>query len=402
MGNFRIEFNDIVDGVRGQPGRAGLSVLAIAVGTVALTLLLAALGGLREKARHMVEEFGVNVIAVVSENHPQRPAMTGILTERHADLLAKNLSSCRASTARFFSPSQSDQHDLLRIVATDGAMNDVRGWRLLRGRFLDDGDLRGFARNAVIASDLSAFPGWDLGQVVRLKDTPFTIVGIVATGAGSLDADDAAAASLSGRRAVFVPRTTARQWLDASGANAHAVDAVFIRAPDGMDLGAAQARAQRILGAPDAACPDCSWITPERLLAGVHRMESAILLTIGTVSLLCLALGGATLAALMVAGVRDRIPEIGLRRSLGASPRDIASLFVVEGLLVAAVGAISGVLLSHIFLLLTQSILPCPIRLGMVTLTVPILLSLLVGGLASYRPAMTAAQIAPAEALRNE
>jgi ABC-type lipoprotein release transport system permease subunit len=38
----------------------------------------------------------------------------------------------------------------------------------------------------------------------------------------------------------------------------------------------------------------------------------------------------------------------------------------------------------------------------MVTLTVPILLSLLVGGLASYRPAMTAAQIAPAEALRNE
>ena len=80
MGNFRIEFNDIVDGVRSQPGRAGLSVLAIAVGTVALTLLLAALGGLREKARHMVEELGVNVIAVVSENRPQRPSMAGILT----------------------------------------------------------------------------------------------------------------------------------------------------------------------------------------------------------------------------------------------------------------------------------------------------------------------------------
>ena len=104
----------------------------------------------------------------------------------------------------------------------------------------------------------------------------------------------------------------------------------------------------------------------------------------------------------MIANVRERIPEIGLPHALGATTRDIASLFLLECLLISATGALTGLGISHIFLLCTYAILPCPIKLGLGTLILPLLMSLLVGGLASLRPRATAAHIAPADALRNE
>ena len=91
MPRLRASLRDIADDVRARPGRAGLSFLAIAVGMTALTVLLAVLGGLQDRARQIVQELGVNVLAVVQQKpevpNPDQPR----LGDRHVDLLAANL-----------------------------------------------------------------------------------------------------------------------------------------------------------------------------------------------------------------------------------------------------------------------------------------------------------------------
>jgi putative ABC transport system permease protein len=120
------------------------------------------------------------------------------------------------------------------------------------------------------------------------------------------------------------------------------------------------------------------------------------------VALLCLALGGTTLMSLMLANVRDRIPEIGLRRSLGAMPSDIAMLFVAEGCLVTAGASAAGIAAAGAVAALGAGAFPAPVTLGGTAVLIPALASVGLGAIFSWWPARMAARLPPAEALRND
>ena len=83
--HLRATLRDIWDGVRAQPGRVGLSFMAICVGITALTVLVAVLGGLEERSRLMVQEFGVNVFAVVQGKTGERSDRSMVLKKQHAE-----------------------------------------------------------------------------------------------------------------------------------------------------------------------------------------------------------------------------------------------------------------------------------------------------------------------------
>jgi putative ABC transport system permease protein len=120
------------------------------------------------------------------------------------------------------------------------------------------------------------------------------------------------------------------------------------------------------------------------------------------VALLCLVLGGTTMMSLLVANVRDRMTEIGLRRALGAMPADVAALFVMEGCLITGSAALVASTLAHLLLWLFRPLLPVPVHLTVWTWFVPVVVSLGMGVLFSHGPARMAARIQPADALRAE
>jgi putative ABC transport system permease protein len=88
---------------------------------------------------------------------------------------------------------------------------------------------------------------------------------------------------------------------------------------------------------------DVEWVTPESLLQGIRRWQRMVTWTAGSGSALGLLLGAVTLAGMLLTGVRERIPEIGLRRALGARRREIAGLFVVESLVLTIAAALAGI-----------------------------------------------------------
>lgn len=389
---------DVADSIRSQPTRFALSGFAIAVGIVSLVLLLAVLAALNAKSDRLVQDLGADVVGVLA---PDSPKPGEGLLQHHADLVGESFSGIRVSTIRRFFVPTLGTHAQLTVVATDDKLDDIRGWPLAAGRFLDQRDLADGRRHAVVTRALGESWGWKVGNIIYLRDTPFTIVGIVEAGGDALDAEESDPRLALGDRVVMVPRTVRPYWSQSASDPGGTIDALFIK------YGSRRAETfveslRSLLEHPDQKAGTLAWVTSASLLAEVDRLKTSITLTAGAVAALCLALGGTALMSLMIANVQDRVGEIGLRRALGASRLDIAMLFAIESLAVTVVAGIAGTVLAHIILLLTAGSWPMPVSYGPSTILIPPLAAAAIGSLASWWPARSAARIAPAEALRND
>lgn len=392
---------DIWDGLRAQPGRVGLSFLAVAVGMVALTAQRAISAGLQERARHLVSELGANVVAILPPE-TRAEESSAPLTARHAGLLAANLEGRPVSPVRAQRVPAGGLERPLNVVATDGRLAGLRRWSLLDGRFIDRADELAGARHAVITATLASRARWHVGSVITLQNLPFVVVGVMAAGGTGAEGDSPARRLAPGEEAVFVPHTAPLPWSKQESAAARPLDAVFVGGRDDEELASLVEKCRTVLAAPDAGPADFSYVTPATLLAGLRRLQSTIRWSVGSIAALCLLLGGTTLMSLMLANVRDRVAEIGLRRALGARARDVAALFVLESCLVTVAAAAVGGVLAAAVLWPLRDRFPAPLAFSPGTFLVPVLASVGLGVIFSYWPARLASRISPAEALRNE
>ena len=108
-----------------------------------------------------------------------------------------------------------------------------------------------------------------------------------------------------------------------------------------------------------------------------------------------------TLASILTANVRERVPEIGLRLTLGGTPEQIAALFLWESILLSVGAATTGTIAALACLLFVGGSLPVPISLDARVFLIPPTGALVLGIAFAYVPARTAAMIRPSETLRN-
>ena len=392
---------DVLDGIRSQPARVGLAFFAIMIGIIALTVLLAVLGGLKQRSRVLIRELGANVIAVLApDSGPGRKGRW--LDEYHARTLERSLPGSRASFVRRIDVKDDASGKDLRVMLTDDALAAVRGWRIVRGRFFDRRDVETGERYAVVSRGPNDAPGRGVGDILQIHGMPFRIVGMVEAGSGALEGEVNDDRLMIGPDVVLVPQRAGVGWDNEPIQTAHHVDTLFLQIPADVNMETAADIAQRVMAAPDMEVAGLSWVTPSSVLRGIRRLQNAVRLAGGSIALLCLILGGTTLMSLMVANVRDRVGEIGLRRSLGATSADIALLFTTEACLVTAASALAGTVTAFILLWVVRSRFGASLDIGLLTVLIPVAVSLLLGAAFSYWPAKLASRISPSEALRNE
>lgn len=392
---------DVVDGIRAQPARNALSLLAIAIGAGSLAVLIAILGGLNEKAENLVQELGGNVVVALAP-HAASDHAVARLSSQHLALLAKNLPGCVLSGMRIHRVAVPGHTELLSVVATDSALPAIRQWQLRAGRQLDWYDVNHHERNMVISEALGRLWHWNVGDTVLLENTRFTIVGIIATGGGAAEAEFGDPDMVPGERVAVIPHTASRYWVSDPRSIESGFDAIFIGVPAGQQAMIVVDRAQRLLSQPGYALRGLSWVTPESLVRGIRKLQDIIALTVGSIAALCLILGGVTLVSLMVANVRERVTEIGLRRALGATRMDIVVLFVCEAFVITATAGTLGSLAVHLMLIPAVGHFPTPLALGWLSALAPVAVAVSIGMLVASWPARNAARITPAEALRND
>lgn len=391
-------WRDVAAGLKIRAGRTLMAAAAIALGSCALTVLLATVAGLQAHTLAITRVLGSNTLAVLGA--PAGGVPQDRLQATEAAMLAANLPDARVSAVRRDLVAVPGHDRSLDLLSTDDELAAVRGWQVVEGRFLDAGDMTYAERNIVITRSLAQQWRWHVGDVVDMRQVPFTVVGIVDTPAAGLEVTALAPDIVVRDLSAFVPLSVPPDWVAGQPAAPWGVDAIYMRSAAATDMADTQRLAARLLQESHGDNAHFLWITPTTLSAGLDRLRHMVAAVAGGISLLSLILGGITLVSLMMANVQDRIAEIGLRRSVGATPRDVALLFVAEALALTLAAACAGMLAAVLILKLAPR-LPLPTELDALTVCGPLLMGGVLGAFTAWWPARLAARIEPAQALRQ-
>ncbi|WP_246040651.1 ABC transporter permease [Streptomyces cadmiisoli] len=261
----------------------------------------------------------------------------------------------------------------------------VRG-RMTAGRFFDEGDITRHERVAVLGDQAARLLGINSVQnspAVFLRGQSYTVIGIL----GGAEREQQIST------AVILPPTTATDQLGLG-----AVTRVLINTA----LGAAQQVARQ---APIALAPgaeDALTVTapPDLTKArkGVQGDVNGLFLVLGLVSLVVGAIG---IANVTLVTVMERIGEIGLRRALGASRRQVAGQFLVESTTIGLLGGVVGAVLGMVVVVAVSAVKDwTPVLDVRLALGAPVA-GALVGLLAGLYPSLRAAHMEPVDALRS-
>lgn len=389
---------DLAEGFRGYAGRYLLAAFAVTMGIMTFAMLVLIIAGVQTRVDQITAEFGADVVSIVREE--SLSGMRQGLSMDQVDMIRDNYPAMSVAPLRTYQATTLDSPDPVSVIATGPDLVEIRGWTVREGRNLDERDLLGKARVLVASRRMRDDAGWHTGRIVFIDSEPFFVIGMVdpdglREGSGSRPAGVA-----SGERFALIPWSSAMVWRGERHDIGRRLERILLKGR--AEAGEVVESIQNLFAGPDADPGRVSWVTARQLVADLERLRKTVLLGVGSIAGLCLLLGGTTLMSLMVLNVRERIPEIGLRLSLGARRYQISTLFVVEAMLVTAVAGVAGTLLAHAMAGAFGSRLPVSIEPGLSSTLLPAALALVLGALFSWWPARIASRITPSEAIRSD
>ena len=284
------------------------------------------------------------------------------------------------------------------VNGVDADYQQIRDWPVAAGTFFEDADVRALRKVAVLGATVAKnlFPDGDpVGQEIRLRNVPFTIVGVLASKgqtAGGMDQDDI----------VLIPYTTAQTRL--SGSTFIGQILVSAYSPDAIPAAQKEVRtlmreAHRL--APNE--PDDFTVRNQDELAraaqGTTRVMSYLLAAIASVSLV---VGGIGIMNIMLVSVTERTREIGLRLSMGARDIDVLLQFLVEAVVLSLAGGAIGVAMGFAASMAVSHIMGWTAVVTSEAVLMSFGFAAAVGVFFGFYPARKAAALDPIAALRYE
>jgi len=375
--------------MRTRPVRAILSAAGVALGIATMVAVFGISGSSRAQLVAEIDALGTNLLTVtpgqsVTAEIARLPKTAPAMIRRVGPVLAASaIGDVQASVYRNDRIPAVNTGAVTVYSADTSLLRTLQG-HMARGRFLSAATARLPA--VVLGADAASALGIDQadGSVrVWLGNNWFDVIGILERLPLAPELD----------RTALIGQPVAARVLHATG---HPVQ-IYVRTNP-----ASVAAVQAVLPATaDPAAPqDVSVANPADALAARAAATAAfrsLFLGLGAVALL---VGGIGIANVMVIAVLERRGEIGLRRALGASRRHIAEQFLAEAALLAGTGGLAGALLGGFATTIYaaarhwSAVVPVPVLLAAVGI------ALALGAVAGLYPALRAARLAPAEALR--
>jgi putative ABC transport system permease protein len=399
---FRRSLRPSLRAIFAHRARATLALTSVSVGVAAVVVTSAIGTGAQREIARRIESTGSNLLVVRPAQVKRlvaRKTVRGVVTSLvldDYDAIAKltPVAAAAPGAEGNLRVKAGSAAMTTKVLGTSSAFPDVRRFRLRAGRFFDADDDRRASRVAVLGARVSEtlFPGENpVGQEMRIRGVPFEVIGVLQAKGAIGDAGDE-------DDQVLVPIGTALRRVF----NSTWLTTVFVSVADVAEMPKAEAEIGTLLRARHRKPDDFEVQNLTRFLA--IQKETADSLTLLTTGLAALALlvGGTGILALMLLSVKERTGEIGLRRAVGATPRDILVQFLFEATLLAfggwTLGVVVGACGAAAVAFSTRWTIGVPIEALLASFAMAATTGL---GFGAY-PARTASRMPPIEALVAE
>lgn len=388
-----------------HPLRTALSVSGLLVGIAVVIVMVAVSEGAERRVLQRMQAMGTNLVVVNAAparpvaNRPRQVAIHTALRTTDAIAIMQESSLARAA-APAVSRSMLVRWDGINtttaVVGTTPEGLRIRNIRVESGRAFDEEDGRVRRSVALVGRTVvrALFGAVDpVGRSVRIGKVPFEVIGVMRPlGTDPFGAD------MDGR--ILIPLETAMRRVF----NVPYAHAIFVQGRSSADLGDLERQVRAALNrALDVRSGGAEPFTIQNqavLVRTERDTARAMNQLVAAVTPLALLLGGIGIVAVMLISVRERTREIGVRRALGATRRDITLQFIIESAMLASAGGAAGVIVGMGATSVAAAVGPwemvMPWRAAAIALTSSVCLGFVVGVI----PAARAARLEPIAALR--
>jgi putative ABC transport system permease protein len=400
-----------LDSLRANKVRAALTILGVAIGVMVVIAMASAITGINRSISDMLQtagpktffvtrffQGGLNISDGSDELSPWR--RNPWITVEEAEML-RRLPAIRdvAEQEGTGGPVKYGDTELssVNIAGFGTSWVLVTGGTIVAGRNFTPLEYAASARVAVINDKLaeSLFPGLDpIGKRIKIFGEPFEVIGLHIEAASLFGGGD--------EPRLAIPHTTFEKvadywkgWMDIS-----VMPTESATVDQAMDQVVAAMRSSR--GLKPGQEDNFAIVTQDRVMETFNKITSGFFLVMLALSSVGLMVGGVGVVAIMMISVTERTREIGVRKALGATRKEIMFQFLVEAATLTLVGGAFGMILGGLIAAGVHKWTPVPATVPLWSVVVAVFASVITGIFFGLYPASKASKLDPVEALRYE
>ena len=381
--------------------RFALTALGMVIGTASLILVVTiGLTG-RQYLLNQIQSIGSNWIYAEYESGGGRISDTGndALTIQDMEAVQREVSGIVAASPVLplnerVAVGGGKERDL-QIMGVYPEYEQVRNLIILQGRFFDKQDSQAHNKVGVIKPELAIqLYGSELaalGKTLKLSGLPFTIIGTFRERVDTFGQSEVT------DNTMLIPYTVIRYFQETP-----TVKQIFLSAADASLVVPITNQVLRVIQSRHRPESVYSVRNLTQLVAVADKTATAMTMVLLAVSLVVLLVSGIGIMNIMLATVSSRIREIGIRKAMGATNREIKYQFLSEAILISLVGGFVGMLIGLAIPFSVRFLTEYRIPISGLSAIIAIVVSSLVGILFGTLPAIRASQLDPVESLRYE
>jgi putative ABC transport system permease protein len=388
--------------------RSFLTMLGMMIGVAAVIMMLAVGQGAQYAVDQSIASMGSNLFIVVSGSTTSGGIRMGMgatptLTTGDAEAIGE-LSSIAAvapvapGTAQVVYGSNNWS---TMVAGTTPSYLAVRDWAVESGYPFTDSDVRSATRVALLGRTVvqNLFGDADpVGKTIRIKQSPFLVIGVLAPKGQSLDGRDQ-------DDTLFVPVTTAQRRLFGTQFPG-SVRFVVAQATSPEAMTAAERDMTQLLRQrhhlPERSDNDFDVRNLTALANAAAQTTRVMSIMLGAIASVSLLVGGIGIMNIMLVSVTERTREIGIRVAIGARERDIRTQFLLEAIIISLIGCMVGVILGVGAAVGANLAASTPVVITGASVLLAFLVATGVGVFFGFYPANKAARLKPIDALRYQ
>ena len=400
-----------LDTLRANKLRSSLTILGVSVGVVTVIFMVSIIQGLNRAFADQIESLGSNTI-FVSKFEPSFGRPPG-----PEEIHRKDLTMDDAEALRREAPSIAGVSPVHRMIAATVRYQDkqtdtpilfgvtpyyefVQSQYVASGRFIGDIDVQDRSNVCVLGVDVmrALFPYENaLDKEIRINGNPYRVIGVMEP-LGNFFGQ-------SRDNSIFMPISTFNKYYP-DRPFPEVMFFIIVRPQSRAVVKSAMDEITDILRRRRRVPPNTpnnfGISSQDSLLDVYNQLTGATALVLTAISFVALMIGGIGVMNIMLVSVTERTKEIGIRKAVGATKFDILSQFLIEAVVLTAIGGFAGLIVGEVASLLMNRYSPLPAFVPMWAIAMGIGISAAVGIIFGMWPAWKAARLDPIEALRWE